>query len=57
MQPRRTARRCSGGTEYDDVQPNVPNGLIRAGLAFGSTALDAVHLQIKTGLRLCLRIL
>lgn len=38
-----------GGTEYDDVQPNVPNGLIRAGLAFGSTALDAVHLQIKTG--------
>ena len=38
-----------GGTEYDDVQPNIPNGLIRAGLAFGSTALDAVHLQIKTG--------
>ena len=38
-----------GGTEYDDVQPNIPNGIIRAGLAFGSTALDAVHLQIKTG--------
>ncbi|MFR6335194.1 MAG: hypothetical protein ACLUMN_03460 [Oscillospiraceae bacterium] len=36
-----------GGTEYDDVQPNIPNGLIRAGLAFGSTALDAVHLQIR----------
>lgn len=38
-----------GGTEYDDLQPNIPNGIIRAGLAFGSTALDAVHLQIKTG--------
>ena len=38
-----------GGTEYDDVQPNIPNGIIRAGLAFGSTALDAVHLLIKTG--------
>ena len=38
-----------GGTEYDDVQPNIPNGLIRAGLAFGSTALDAVHLQTGSG--------
>ena len=38
-----------GGTEYDDVQPDIPNGIIRAGLAFGSTALDVVHLQIRTG--------
>ena len=38
-----------GGSEYDDEQPNIPNGIVRVGLAFGSTALDAVHLQIKTG--------
>lgn len=38
-----------GGSEYDDEQPNIPNGIIRAGLAFGSTALEAVHLQIRTG--------
>lgn len=38
-----------GGSEYENEQPNIPNGIVRVGLAFGSTALDAVHLQIKTG--------
>ena len=46
-----------GGSEYDDEQPNIPNGIVRVGLAFGSTALDAFHLQIKTGSGLRLRIL
>ncbi|MFR1189493.1 MAG: SpoIID/LytB domain-containing protein [Oscillospiraceae bacterium] len=38
-----------GGSEYDDEQPNIPNNIVRVGLAFGSTALEAVHLQIQTG--------
>ena len=38
-----------GGSEYENEQPNIPNGIVRVGLAFGSTALDAVHLQIQTG--------
>lgn len=38
-----------GGSEYENEQPNIPSGIVRVGLAFGSTALDAVHLQIKTG--------
>ena len=38
-----------GGSEYENEQPNIPNGIVRVGLAFGSTALDAVHLQFKTG--------
>ena len=38
-----------GGSEYENEQPNIPNGIVRVGLAFGSTALDAFHLQIQTG--------
>ncbi len=38
-----------GSSEYENEQPNIPNGIVRVGLAFGSMALDVVHLQIKTG--------
>lgn len=46
-----------GGTEYDDVQPNVPNGLIprRTGIWFDGTRCCTSADQ--DGLRLCLRIL
>lgn len=46
-----------GGSEYDDEQPNIPNGIVRVGLAFGSTGAGCGPSADQDRFRLRLRIL
>ena len=34
-----------GGSEYENEQPNIPNGIVRVGLAFGSPASAAKRIR------------